>query len=258
MSKRNTYLLGGLTVLVGIAMLVFAIVALTSGGDDSTSSAERDVPEQPAETPVPVGGAGDRDRSEQGGDESSGTNARGADIRRDLARRRPVRAPDFSAEVIHNGSTPPVLKSPFQRASGDGTLDMSALRGTAVVLHLWSSTQCPPCRADTRLVEGTWKRWGPRGVLFVGVNVNEPASAAKAVIDQYDLTYPAVLDRSGQVAERYGTTGLPQTFFITAGGDIVGEVAGRPSIRQLEVGTAAAKSGEPFGSEQGRSRVPLR
>ncbi|MGH2980238.1 MAG: TlpA family protein disulfide reductase, partial [Solirubrobacterales bacterium] len=72
-----------------------------------------------------------------------------------------------------------------------------------------------------------------------------------------DLTYPAILDRSGQIAERYGVTALPQTFFISAGGDIVGEVAGSPSIRQLELGTAAAKSGKPFGSEQGSSRMPL-
>jgi hypothetical protein len=107
------------------------------------------------------------------------------------------------------------------------------------------------------LVEATWKRWGPRGVLFVGVNVNEPPGAAEAVIRQYHLTYPAVSDRSGRVVDLYGTTALPQTFFISAEGDIVGEVTGGPSVRQLEVGTGAARSGAAFGSEQGSSRVPL-
>jgi peroxiredoxin len=264
MSRRNTYLLGGLAVAAGIAMVVIAIVALTSGGDDSPSGSERNATEEPVtEAPSPTtdeapgGGGGAGGSQGQSADEPSGTSARGAGIRRDLARRRPVRAPDFSAEVIHEGSVPGRLAGPFRRASEGGDLDLSQLRGTPVVLHLWSS-RCTPCRADTRLVETTWKRWGPRGVLFVGANVNESRDAAETVIRQYDLTFPGVLDRSGRIAELYGATALPQTFFISAAGDIVGEVVGGPSVRQLEVGTAAARSGEPFGSEQGSSRVPLR
>jgi thiol-disulfide isomerase/thioredoxin len=257
MSRRNTYLLGGAAAVAGIVMLVIAITALNSDGDDSTPGSERGAREAPTtDAPAPAPDAG----GEAGGGEgerSAGSDARGAGIGQDLARRRPVRAPDLSAEVIHDGSIPSALEGPFRRASGGGTLDITELRGTPVVLFLWG-TQCAPCRADTRLVEATWKRWGPRGVLFVGVNVNEPAAAAEAVIRQYDLTYPAVLDRQGQIAARYGATALPQTFFVSAGGDIVGQVVGGPSVRQLEVGTAAARSGEPFGSEQGSSRVPLR
>ena len=94
-------------------------------------------------------------------------------------------------------------------------------------------------------------------MLFVGVSVNESAEAARAVIRQYDLTYPGISDRSGEIAKRYGVTALPQTFFISAEGDIVGEVAGSPSVRQLELGTSAAESGRPFGAEQGSSSVPL-
>ena len=58
---------------------------------------------------------------------------------------------------------------------------------------------------------------------------------------QYDLTYPAISDRSGESRSAYGVTALPETFFISAGGDIVGEVAGSPSVRQLEMGAAAAR-----------------
>jgi peroxiredoxin len=252
MSRRNTYLLGGLAVVAGVAMLVIAIVVL-SGGDESTSTTSESTTERPitsSETPAaPPSG-------EQPAQEPSGSAARGAGIGRELAQRRPVRAPGFSAELIYDGSIPQALKEAFGRASGGGRLDMSKLRGTPVVLHLWS-TGCAACRADGRLVEATWKRWGPRGVLLVGASVKESPAAAKTVIRQYDLTYPEISDRSGQVAELYGASALPQTFFISAAGDIVGEVVGSPSVRQLEVGTAAAESGKPFGSEQGNSRVPL-
>ena len=120
-----------------------------------------------------------------------------------------------------------------------------------MVLHLWSS-KCAPCRGDARLVEATWKRWGPRGVLVVGASVKEPASSAKAVIEQYDLTYPAVADPSGGLAERYGATAVPHTFFISAGGDIVGEVAGSPSVRQLELGAAGGRIGKGLRQRTGQ------
>ena len=251
MSKRNTYLLGGLAVLAGIVMLVVAISSLTSDGDDATPANERNAPERQITPGSPTPPSGDT-----GGSEPSGTKTEGEGIRSNLARRRPVRAPDFSAELIDAGTLPQSLQEPFERAAARDSLDLSELRGTPVVLHLWSS-KCAPCRGDARLVEATWKRWGPRGVLFVGANVNESGDAARAVIRQYDLTYPGISDRSGEIAKRYGTTALPQTFFISAAGDIVGEVTGSPSVRQLELGASSAEAGRPFGAEQGSSRVPL-
>jgi peroxiredoxin len=233
-------------------MLVVAISSLTSDGDDdSTPANERNAPERqitPGSEPPAAGDSGEA--------EPSGTKTEGEGIRLSLARRRPVRAPDLSAQLIHAGTLPQSLEEPFERAAAKDALDLSELRGTPVVLHLWSS-KCAPCRADARLVEATWKRWGPRGVLFVGASVNESADTARAVIRQYDLTYPGISDRSGEIAKRYGVTDLPQSFFISAGGDIVGMVAGSPSVRQLELGASSAESGRSFGAEQGSSRIPL-
>jgi peroxiredoxin len=250
MSRRNTYLLGGLAVLAGVVMLVVAISGLTSDGDGSTTANEPNAPERPLSPGSPAPPANGSEA------EPSGTEAQGEEIRRNLARRRPVKAPGFSAELIHPGTLPKSLQDPFERAAAKDSLDLSELRGTPVVLYLWSS-QCAPCRADTRLVEATWKRWGPRGVMFAGANVKESAEAARAVIRQYDLTYPGISDRDGKIAARYGVTALPQTFFISAQGDIVGEVAGSPSVRQLELGSSSADSGRTFGAEQGSSRVPV-
>jgi peroxiredoxin len=250
LSRRNTYLLGGLAVLAGVVMLVVAISGLTSDGDGSTTANEPNAPERPLSPGSPAPPANGSEA------EPSGTEAQGEEIRRNLVRRRPVKAPGFSAELIHPGTLPKSLQDPFERAAAKDSLDLSELRGTPVVLYLWSS-QCAPCRADTRLVEATWKRWGPRGVMFVGANVKESAAAARAVIGQYDLTYPGISDRSGEIAAQYGVTALPQTFFISSEGDIVGEVAGSPSVRQLELGSSSADSGRTFGAEQGSSRVPV-
>ena len=61
MSKRNTYLLGGLAVLAGVVMLVVAISSLTSDGDDSTPANERNAPERqitPGSAPPAAGRRG--------------------------------------------------------------------------------------------------------------------------------------------------------------------------------------------------------
>jgi peroxiredoxin len=252
-SRRNTYLLGGVAVIVGVVLVVVAITGLSSdGGDDTPPESERNAPEtpiSPGSEPPPDASGG----SQEGG---SGTQAEGAGIRRQLVRRRLVRAPDFATRLIHDGTTPRALTQRLQQARAGDELQFSKLRGTPTVLYLWTS-RCAPCRADALLVDATWKRWARRGVLFIGLHVGQSEGSAAATIRQYDLTFPVGLDGGAGIAKRYGAMFLPQTFFVTAGGDIVGEVAGSPSVRQLELGTRAARSGEPFGSEQGSSRVPL-
>ena len=182
MSRRNTYLLGGLAVVAGIAMLVFAIVALTRTTTTRLRQRTRraGAPDRADTLPAPV----DRRRAKREAKSRRHQRSRSGDP--PGPRAPPARAgPDFSAEIIQQGSIPQALRGPFDRAPPRRKLDMSKLRGTPVVLHVWSS-RCAPCRADTRLVEATWKRWGPRGVLFIGVSVKESAGAAEAVLRQYD------------------------------------------------------------------------
>jgi peroxiredoxin len=248
MSKRNSYLIGGAAIAVGIALIVIAITALSEdGGSDSS----RPTPEKPP--------AGDNQQSEpkaQEGGNPSGVSARGRSLSRAVEQRRPVRAPGFAVEVIDDGS-PPAQSRPLEQAVAGGSLALTRLRGSPVVLHVWSPG-CGPCRSDARLIETTWQRWGRRGVAFVGLSVGESAAAALRFARQYDLSYPIVRDAAGRVADAYGVTSLPETFFISSAGDVIGHVAGSPSVRQMELGAAAARTGRAFGSEQGGSREPRR
>jgi len=248
MSKRNTYLIGAAAVLVGVVMIAIAVAGLSGDGDEG----------QPAGSGVQPP-AGDGSQSPPAAQRKSrpGQGARGAALMRQLARGKAASAPDFALQLIHEGSAPPQLRRPLERAVRDGALELDRLRGSPVVLHIWSF-RCAPCRGDARLVETTWRRWGRRGIAFVGLSVDEPASAAAQYARQYRLTYPIVIDPRGEVARTYGATSLPETFFISAAGDVVGHVAGGPSVRQLELGSAAARTGRTFGSEQGGSREPLR
>ena len=239
MSRRNTYLIGAAAIVVGIALIVIAL--LLSSGDDSGGGA------------TGTGTAPSRDT----GQAPAASTGEGSALAKRIAKRQPARAPRFSLAVVQGGSPPAQVRGPLARLGAGDRLDIAQLRGTPVVLHVWSS-DCAPCRADARLVQTTWERWGRRGVAFVGLSVDERAPDALRFARQYGLTYPIAHDEGARTARAYGVRSLPETFFISATGNIVGHVAGGPSVRQVEFGAAAARSARPIGSERGSGSVPLR
>ena len=248
MSRRDTYLAGGAAIAIGVALILIAVLA-TSGDDGrgSTSTADQGAAGQSAQPQPAAPGDREAPSAEQTQDRRS--------LSGQLDRRHPVRAPGFALDVIDDGSPPAQGRAPLEKAIAGGSLELSKLRGSPVVLYVWSSG-CGPCRSDVRLIETTWNRWGRRGVAFLGVSVDEPAANALRFARQYDLTFPLLHDSGGRVAQAYGVKSLPETFFISSSGEVVGHVAGSPSVRQMELGAAAAHAGRTFGSEEGGSREP--
>lgn len=174
-----------------------------------------------------------------------------------LARAEAAPAPGFELPVLERGSLGPDLGARLRGALADGRIAGEELRGLPVVLNFWASW-CVPCRVEARLLERTWRRRRERGVLFVGLNMQDVTEDARDFIREFDVTYLNVRDRSNGVARRWGVTGLPETFFLTARGEVVGHVIGVISQRRLSEGIAAARSGRPAGTREGGDRRPTR
>lgn len=174
-----------------------------------------------------------------------------------LADGRAVRAPGFTLEVLERGELPPRLERTVGPAFEDGRVSIEELRGTPLVLNLWASW-CTPCREESpRLREG-WERHGPRGVAFVGLNIQDLRDDARAFSREFGLTYPSVRDARRGVADRYGATGIPETFFVDARGRVVGHVIGVVSEEQLEAGVLAARTGRVAGTVSGGDSFDVR
>jgi cytochrome c biogenesis protein CcmG/thiol:disulfide interchange protein DsbE len=174
-----------------------------------------------------------------------------------LADNRSAPAPAFSLEVLDEGT----LRSPLNRAIGpalrDGELALEELRGTPVVLNLWASW-CDPCREEAPRLRQGWQRWGKRGVLFLGLDIQDIRSDARDFLREFRITYPTIREPGREVATRYGATGIPETYFISARGRVVGHVIGVVSVEQLDSGVAAARAGTPAGAREGGARRPTR
>jgi cytochrome c biogenesis protein CcmG/thiol:disulfide interchange protein DsbE len=103
-----------------------------------------------------------------------------------------------------------------------GTFDLRSVRGKPVVLNFWASW-CPPCKSEAAALEQRWQRYRSQGVLFFGVDYNDVSSDAKRFLARHGVTYPTLLDGSGMIGDRYGLSGVPETYFIDRKGHIVGE-----------------------------------
>ena len=166
-------------------------------------------------------------------------------------------APGFNDPVLANGALRGGLRARVAPTLADTQLALGELYGTPFVLNFWASW-CLPCRQEAPILEAGWRRFGPRGVLFLGLNMQDLTGDANQFIDEFHLTYPHVREPSNDTARAYGVTGLPETFFVTAKGRIVGHVIGAISRRQLAQGALAAKAGRLLGTEAGGARRAVR
>ncbi len=122
------------------------------------------------------------------------------------------RAPDFSLPAL-----------------GEEILTLSQLRGQAVVLNFWA-TWCPPCRAEMPAFQRLYARYADRGLTVIAINAafSDTPEAVADFRQHYGLTFPILLDASGEVNRSYRITALPTTFFIDPQGMIREVVVGGP------------------------------
>jgi cytochrome c biogenesis protein CcmG/thiol:disulfide interchange protein DsbE len=151
------------------------------------------------------------------------------------------RAPAFALPVLDRGSLPPGLTARLSSGLADGRLTSTELHGTPFILNFWASW-CLPCRDEAPVLQRGWRESNGR-VLVLGLDMQDLSDDARAFIRSFGLSYPSVRDRGNDVARRFGVTGVPETFFVTASGRIAGHVIGVVSPAQLRTGMDAARSG---------------
>ena len=118
------------------------------------------------------------------------------------------------------------------RDLGEGASSLTDYRGKWVLVNFWASW-CGPCRSEVPdLQELTQRR--PNDIVILGVNQQETREAAAKFADEFDVTYPVVLDRSGEVSQAYRAQGLPVSYLVSPDGVIVKAYRGRITDEDLE------------------------
>ena len=114
------------------------------------------------------------------------------------------------------------------------TITLSDLRGQAVLVNLWA-TWCPPCRAEMPAIQKLYDEYKDQGLVVLGVNMTyqDNAQAVVPFAQENGLTFPILIEATGEVAGKYELRSLPSSFFIDRQGIIQEVVIGGPMSEVL-------------------------
>jgi peroxiredoxin len=119
-------------------------------------------------------------------------------------------APDFTLETLDGGM-----------------VSLSDLRGQVALINFWA-TWCPPCREEMPAIQNVYDRYRDQGFTVLAVNLLETNAEVAAFAEELGLTFSILMDRQGQVLERYRVRGLPTTFFVDRTGVVQNVKVGGP------------------------------
>jgi thiol-disulfide isomerase/thioredoxin len=115
----------------------------------------------------------------------------------------------------------------------DGARDsLDRYRGRVVFVNLWASW-CAPCRSETPALERLFEENRARGLVVLGIDQGESATAASAFAKEMNLRYPILLDEEQQYGRAYAAIGLPTSLVVDRTGHIVRGIDGELTLAQM-------------------------
>ena len=99
-------------------------------------------------------------------------------------------------------------------------------RGQVIILNLWA-TWCGPCRVEMPGLENLYRRFRSEGLEILAVSLDKGSTdKVQEFADQYQLSFPVLVDPDGEVEGLYDTFTIPTTYVIDKKGMVVAEVDG--------------------------------
>jgi cytochrome c biogenesis protein CcmG/thiol:disulfide interchange protein DsbE len=117
--------------------------------------------------------------------------------------------------------------------SADSSLDLSQYKGKVVVVDFWASW-CVPCRRSFPWLNQMQKKYGDKGLVVVGVNMDASAAEAEKFLQAYPADFNIVYDPQGVLGKQYGVEAMPTSFVVDRNGVIVANHLGFKVKKQDE------------------------
>lgn len=138
------------------------------------------------------------------------------------------------------GKPAPAIEVPIAANGHIGQrMSLAELKGRPVLLDFWASW-CGPCAMEAPVIDRVARRYEKKGLVVMGVNVDDPPEIIRAYAAKKGLSYPMVVDAGKAVSRKYGVDKLPSLVMIDKEGNVRAFMTGLVDEASLnEIITAA-------------------
>nr|WP_106784627.1 TlpA disulfide reductase family protein [Lysinibacillus timonensis] len=109
------------------------------------------------------------------------------------------------------------------------TVKLSDFLGKKVIINFWA-TWCPPCQEEIPELQKFYETSAQKhNVVLLGLNITSEDLGIDVIHDfreYYGITYPILLDETGEITESYDIITIPTTYIIDEEGKLEKQITG--------------------------------
>jgi len=105
-------------------------------------------------------------------------------------------------------------------------ISLKDFKGKAVLLNFWA-TWCQPCKKELPSMQRIYEELSSEGVEVVAISIDRnKKERVEKYINNYNLSFPILLDPNQKVRKDYFILGLPTSYLIGSDGKLKGFISG--------------------------------
>lgn len=137
----------------------------------------------------------------------------------------------LNKETVAKGQNHAAYDFTLQDLDGN-EISLSDFKGKGVVLNFWA-TYCPPCEKEMPYLNNVYQAYKDKGIEILAVNAKEPRILVSPFVEEKNVRFPILLDRTGTTVDQYKILNLPITFFIDEDGVIIEKFSGELTEKKI-------------------------
>ena len=132
-------------------------------------------------------------------------------------------------------SSPGFIAPKFTLRNLQGNFDtLDNYKDQVVILNFWA-TWCAPCLVEMPFFETLYRRYRSEGLTVLAISIDKGNdSKVQEFVDERGLSFPVLLDESGEAERLYPSVSIPFTYVIDRQGRVVMKVDGAKNWQSKE------------------------